>query len=251
MTDYRNAFRRFTLIELLVVIAIIAILAAILLPALNSARERGRTANCVSNMKQYNQYVAFYQDASEGHITLYSTYGRVFINALKRVVPDVNMAAIGCPSGPRADRLSVTANRCDYHDMYGFRTDAPNAYNSNRTATWGPMLVPGRVKNPSAYLFAADSYRGSSCADHSYCKSAGTPAQFYNLGKGTTKDYGFHLRHAGKATAGFLDGHAAVIDQYQIKKYICDEYKDAGDTAITESSTFYYFDAHGSPQETK
>ena len=102
----------FTLIELLVVIAIIAILAAILLPALNSARDRGRAASCASSLKQISTGRDMYSDVSDGYFPFASkddpdkgssgVTGLVFYKLLKPYVPK-EVAMTGCPGNVKTN----------------------------------------------------------------------------------------------------------------------------------------------------
>jgi prepilin-type N-terminal cleavage/methylation domain-containing protein/prepilin-type processing-associated H-X9-DG protein len=80
MTISVQCRRAFTLIELLVVIAMIALLAALLLPALASARDKGRKAACISNLRQIGIAIQNYAGDYNGSIP-YGPKAPPFMNA--------------------------------------------------------------------------------------------------------------------------------------------------------------------------
>src|SRR6267143_3125457 len=62
----RQRQRAFTLIELLVMMAVLALLAALLLPALSNAKEKGRRAACLSNLRQVALAARVFMDENDG-----------------------------------------------------------------------------------------------------------------------------------------------------------------------------------------
>jgi len=97
--------RAFALIELLVVIAVIALLAAVLLPALTNAKEKGRRAACLSNLRQVALGARLYMDDNEGGL-FHHHEGWVLDDGTQvdDLPPDAGSCAGGGPGNSQAEK---------------------------------------------------------------------------------------------------------------------------------------------------
>jgi len=221
---HRLAPRRgFTLIELLVVIAIIAILAAILFPVFAQAREKARTASCMSNCKQLGLAVQMYTNDYDENLPYSGVYGAQHPLYLKGygwglwvvlLNPYIkNFQVWSCPSGknsvigPKTDLIKVNYGYNEYlfHNTGGF---------SNLAAL---ASCPTGVTNVSVI---ADSVLPGIYQDWSNTDGFKVPGEDPKFGLArlkcaNAKDYNGPTciqRHSGGgASVVFADGHAAHI----------------------------------------
>jgi len=210
-----------------VVIAIIAILAAMLLPALNQARERARTINCVNSLGQLIKAFHFYADDHDGIIpNFYSAdegnWG-VFLEEKKYLQP-------GTPRRLRCPTLAVSKESAidTYDQFYGMMRDASGC-RIDRLSYNATVASPDWIK-PSRYALLSDSVVNGSPRRQTY--------YLYWRGRGSTPNWDatrlLHFRHGGNSNVGAADGHVVSLTPNSALEDI-----DWGSTTVSPSLTFF------------
>lgn len=197
--------RKFTLIELLVVIAIIAILAAMLLPALNKARERAKTVNCMNSIGQILKTFYFYADDHGGYVPNFHTDAD---GKWGNYLEDIKYFQKGAAQKLRCQGLPASTASAvkNYDQFYGMMRMSMGcrieklSYNKDSSS---PIWI-----KPTRYLLLSDSMidRTTFYVQTYYLYWHG------NSSWDTTRRV--HLRHEKQANMGAADGHVATLTIY-------------------------------------
>jgi prepilin-type N-terminal cleavage/methylation domain-containing protein len=211
----------FTLVELLVVIAIIALLMAILMPALNRARELGRRAVCLGNLKQLALAWVMFADENDGDL-VDGRAGRVVSGIVTAWVGDV--PAAGTPSGTNT-RAQIA--RIKDGTLWEFLKN-PKVY----------RCPAGQVNHMQNYAIV-DAMNGAqqaqTVADQVWANNRGDLSQtqkqmvFLDIGKVRNGSYHVHydqgrwhdppsVRHRDGMTISYADAHSEYIKWRSIQE---------------------------------
>ena len=203
--------RIFTLIELLIVIAIIAILAAMLLPALNVARKKAYSINCIGNLRQQGVSFMLYNDNYEGYFPVYG---------MKRDTKDITWINLLLENGGITVKTivdpglkAVIAQDKTYagysYSGYGYNFRYVGSYtgrgipSANTDSTRSAKLQ--EFKRPSEGYLVMDGAKNTGLYDTGNYRVIEYPGS--SSGNGTIDA----VRHDGTVNVLYLDGHAAGV----------------------------------------
>lgn len=229
----------FTLIELLVVIAIIGILAGMLLPSLNSARESAKSAACMSNCKTIASAEQMYASENDDFFVPYTSKGTLWYSAAGTVWP-VFARCLGMPEEcADYDAAIIEDFQCPsakgrardyYYDINGVRHyNMITSYVMNGLGGWsgvdggGPRAADGgsgettyvtgqkmsQIRNPSRLIDWLDGT--SPWSGNIFLSDCTLYKTYEETEEETTGERVVAYRHTKSANAAFFDGHAAKM----------------------------------------